>query len=64
MRLNDTAGILLSSVTAAYLATQSVVVSGTVAAAVILLSITDDHRGSLINGNCRCAGAGPEEERS
>jgi hypothetical protein len=63
MRHTDTAGLLLSSVTAAYLTTHSTVVAGTVALAVVFLTITDDDHGSLPHQRCRCI-VDTEEERS
>jgi hypothetical protein len=44
---NEITGLLVSAVTSAYLATQSTVVAGLVAAAVVVFKITDDQDRSL-----------------
>jgi hypothetical protein len=55
MRLTEPAGLLASSITAAYLATHSAVVAATVAIAVSFSMITGDHHQSLHSGHCACA---------
>ncbi|GIE99807.1 hypothetical protein [Paractinoplanes rishiriensis] len=64
MTTNEAATLLVSAVTSAYLATQSAAVAGTVAAAVILLKITDDQDESFIHRCARHMPAGAEEKRS
>jgi hypothetical protein len=47
---NEATGLLVSAVTSAYLATHSALVAGTVAAAFVLMKITDDRDQSLGHG--------------
>jgi hypothetical protein len=64
MTHGEATALLVSAITSTYLATQSAVVAGTAAAAVILLKITDCRGESLGHAESRRTVAGAEEERS
>ena len=64
MRLTETAGLLASSINAAFVITRSPVVAATVAVALSLLMITDAHYASLHDEDRTCVGLGGKKERS
>ena len=61
MRLTETAGLLASSISAAYVAIRSPLVAATVTVAVGLLMITESRYASLCNEHCMCAVLGEEK---